>query len=226
MKRILSKISILLAAMILASSAVFAADGSVTYEGGAEEFVFLPGSEYTETDLFDNFKGVMPGDTIEQKIIVKNDTKDCDYVKIFMRGEAHGDDNALSESVAAEETMVSMKDFLKQLDMTVLKDGKVIFEGSGSELEGFEESVLLGEFRRGDEVELTVRLSAPIELGNEYANRIGEIDWIFTAEQHNDPVPPTPTPETGDSANPMLYGGMLAAAAVLLALMAKKRRHN
>ena len=63
MKRILSKISILLVAMVLATGAVFAADGSVTYEGGAEEFVFLPGSEYTETDLFDNFKGVMPGDT-------------------------------------------------------------------------------------------------------------------------------------------------------------------
>ncbi|MBR3755953.1 MAG: LPXTG cell wall anchor domain-containing protein [Firmicutes bacterium] len=226
MKRMLNKISILLIVMMIATGAAFAAEASVTYEGGAEEFVFLPGSEYTETDLFDNFKGVMPGDEIDQKIIVKNDTKDCDYVKIFMRGEAHGDDNALSESVAEEETVVSMKDFLKQLDMTVLKDGKVIFEGSGSELEGFEESVLLGEFRRGDEVELTVRLSAPIELGNKYANRVGEVDWVFTAEQHNDPVPPTPTPETGDSTNLMLYGGMLAAAAVLLALMAKRRRHN
>ena len=223
MKRILSKISILLVAMVLATGAVFAADGSVTYEGGAEEFVFLPGSEYTETDLFDNFKGVMPGDTIEQKIIVKNDTKDCDYVKIFMRGEAHGDDNALSESVAAEETMVSMKDFLKQLDMTVLKDGKVIFEGSGSELEGFEESVLLGEFIRGDEVELTVKLSAPIEMGNEYQHRVGEIDWVFTAEQHNDPVD---TPETGDTANLMLYGGMLAAAGALMTMLTKKRRQN
>ena len=223
MKRILSKISSLLVAMVLATGAVFAADGSVTYEGGAEEFVFLPGSEYTETDLFDNFKGVMPGDTIEQKIIVKNDTKDCDYVKIFMRGEAHGDDNALSESVAAEETMVSMKDFLKQLDMTVLKDGKVIFEGSGSELEGFEESVLLGEFRRGDEVELTVKLSAPIEMGNEYQHRVGEIDWVFTAEQHNDPVD---TPETGDTANLMLYGGMLAAAGALMTMLTKKRRQN
>ena len=140
-----------------------------------------------------------------------------------MRGEAHGDDNALSESVAAEETMVSMKDFLKQLDMTVLKDGKVIFEGSGSELEGFEESVLLGEFRRGDEVELTVKLSAPIEMGNEYQHRVGEIDWVFTAEQHNDPVD---TPETGDTANLMLYGGMLAAAGALMTMLTKKRRQN
>ena len=224
MKRILSKISILLVAMILMTSAAFAADASVTYEGGAEKFVFLPGSEYTDTDLFDNFKGVMPGDEIDQKIIVKNDTKDCDYVKIYMRGEAHGDENALSASVAKEETVVSMKDFLAQLDMTILQDGKKIYEGSGSELESLEESVLLGEFRRGDEVELTVKLSAPIELGNEYANRIGEIDWVFIAEQHDDPVE---TPETGDSANLLLYGGALfAAIAALAALMAKRRHQN
>ena len=152
-----------------------------------------------------------------------------------MKAEAHGDDNALSQAVAEKEDVVSMKDFLAQLDMTVLQDGEVIFEGSGAELESFEESVLLGEFRKGDETELTVTLSAPIELGNEYANRIGEVDWVFTAEQHDDPPQviepdeeePAETPETGDANNLLLYGGLLAAAVVvLLVVLFKRRRQN
>ncbi|MFR1759206.1 MAG: hypothetical protein ACLSX2_05855 [Christensenellaceae bacterium] len=53
-------------------SVALADDASVSYEGGAEQFVFLPGSEYTDTDLFDGFKGVMPGDTLTQKITVTN----------------------------------------------------------------------------------------------------------------------------------------------------------
>lgn len=237
MKRICNKISILLVVMMLMTSAAFAADASVTYEGGAEKFVFLPGSEYTETDLFDNFKGVMPGDVLEQQITVKNDTDDCDYVKIYMKAVPHGDDNALSEAVAKGETVVSMKDFLAQLDMAVVQDGKTIFEGSGAELEAFEESVLLGQFRKGDETVLTVKLSVPIELGNEYANRIGEVDWVFTAEQYDDPIPPVEdtddpvkpgkTPFTGDTANLLLYGGTLAAAvAALLVVFFKRRRQN
>jgi len=248
MKRILSKISILLVVMMIATGAVFATDASVTYEGGADKFVFMPGSEYTETDLFDGFKGVMPGDTIEQKIVVKNDTDDCDFVKIYLKAEAHGDDNALSQAVAEKEDVVSMKDFLAQLDMTVLQDGDVIFEGSGAELEAFEESVLLGEFRKGDESELTVKLSVPIELGSEYANRIGEVDWVFTAEQHDDPEPPViepdepaeepdepteepkepgKTPFTGDTSSLMLYAVVLAAAGVaLIVLIAKRKRQQ
>jgi len=71
-------------------------------------------------------------------------------------------------------------------------------------------------------------LIVPIEMGNEYQHRIGEIDWVFTAEQHNDPEPEKPgkTPDTGDSTNLMLYGGMLSAAGALMVLMVKRRQQN
>ena len=66
---------LLMTALLLLSFAVtsFAADGKVTYSGNAGDFVFEPGSDQSLTDLFPNFKDVMPGDSLTQKITVKND---------------------------------------------------------------------------------------------------------------------------------------------------------
>ena len=211
MKRTIKIFSFLLIAMMLFTNVAFATDASITYEGGAEKYVFLPGSEYTETDLFDNFKGVMPGDELEQKITVKNEQGDCDFVKIYMRAVPHNDEaNPLSASVAETETVATMEDFLHQLALTVVKsDGTVIFEGTAEELDGLAENVLLGTFEKGDSTVLTAKLSVPIELGNEYANRVGEVDWVFVAEELNNPAP-----ETGDTTNANPYVGLLVAAGV------------
>ena len=62
-----------------------AADGNVTYSGNAGEFIFSPGTEHSPTDLFDNFKNVMPGDTISQKITVKNNADGNVKAEIFLR---------------------------------------------------------------------------------------------------------------------------------------------
>ena len=74
MKKALEKLTflILLAAMLLSFSVNAAADGNVTYDGNAKEFIFIPGSEYSPSDLFTDFKGLMPGDSVTQKITVDN----------------------------------------------------------------------------------------------------------------------------------------------------------
>ena len=84
----MKKVITLLVVLILSLSSVlpvYATDGKVRYDGNAREFIFEPGSEYSPTDLFPNFKGVMPGDTLTQKITVKNDVSNNVKVKIYIR---------------------------------------------------------------------------------------------------------------------------------------------
>ena len=110
-KKILAFIMVLLLCIGVAPSA-FAS--SVTYEGQAEKFVFAPGSSYSPTDLFENFKDVMPGDELTQQIQVKNAAENNVKVKIYMRALGAQKDSA---------------DFLSLMNLTVKQDGKsVLFD--------------------------------------------------------------------------------------------------
>ena len=228
MKKTLKTISALALALLLllGMGATAFAESKVSYEGGAEKFVFLPGSEYTETDLFENFKGVMPGDVITQEITVQNNYTKAEKVKIYLRAVVHDEQgNPLSEEVARTEDLVSMQDFLSQLTMTVKQGDKVLFSASPDELDGLKENVLLGAFPGKSYTKLVVELSVPIELGNEYANRVGEVDWVFTAEEV------TKTVQTGDDSDLILWAALMTlslvtAAGVILTLNRKNKEHS
>lgn len=226
MKTIASLVMMLVLLLGIGAPA-YALDGNVTYQGGAEKFVFTPGSGYTDTDLFDGFKNVMPGDELTQTIQVKNGFFGTGSVKIYLRAVAHDEAaNPLSENVAATgETVATMSDFLSQLSMQVYKqDGTCIFSGSPNELDGLKNNVLLANVPRGKSVTLTVVLGVPSDLGNEYAYRVGEVDWVFTAEE----LDPQGNPKTGDSSNLTLWIVVmvvcLVAVAVVAFLILKKKK--
>ena len=188
--RLLSSLLLALALLCGLMATAYAADSSVSYEGGAEKFVFLPGSDWMGSDLFDNFKGAMPGDVLTQKIKVKNDFGGCDYVNIYLRAEAHdAHANPLSGSVGegiegyGPEAVGSMADFLSRLSMKVWNGTTLVYSGSPNQTDGLQSSVLLGSFAYGASVTLNVELSVPENLGNQYANRVGEVDWVFVAEE-------------------------------------------
>ena len=237
MKKIIKLLSSLTFSVILMLSTTltsFAADSTVTFNGESAGFTFKPGSEYSQTDLFDNFKNVMPGDTLTETITITNKSKDSDYVKIYLRAEAL--DAQRNDNAAA------MADFLAQLAMKVYNGETLIYDASPDEVDGLKENVLLGTFRQGESGTLTVALEVPMELGNEYASRVGEVDWIFTVEGLDDPKPtPTPTPDeepeeepqpestpvpvlpsTGDNANLGLYIGLAVASIVILFAIMKR----
>lgn len=194
MKRSLALLMIIFMVAAMAVPA-FAADSTVTFHGMDKGFEFKPGSQYSTTDLFDNFKGVMPGDTLTEEITVTNVSEDSDFIKLYIRAEqADEEKNPLSPGVSdTGETVVTMLDFLSQLSMTVWNgdtSGAPIYEASPDELDGFAEGVYLGTLRKDETVKLNVQLNVPVDLDNKYQFRTGEVTWVFVAELFDDPTPP------------------------------------
>ena len=188
MKKLFRHISITALAVLLVlcmAATAFAADGSVTYSGGGE-FEFGPGSDLSDTQLFEDLENAMPGDVLTQRVTVTNESSDSDYIKIYMRAEAHDDSNKLETAVKEHETEVTANDFLAQLSMTVMNGNTKIYEASPDKTAGLTEPVLLGRLEEGQSLDLLVTLTVPADLGNEYANRRGEVDWIFTVEELNE----------------------------------------
>lgn len=213
-------ISSLLALMLVLSLAVpaAAASGSVTFKGKKEKFSFDPGSSYSATDLFD-FKNVMPGDRLYEAIKVTNKSRDADSIKIYLRTETHDSGNQMTVSDPAYgKDYVEMNDFLSQLTMRIYNGDTLIFEGSPDEEAG---TIYLGSLRRNKSLTLQVELDVPIELGNEYANRVGEVDWIFTVEAYDDPN--IDNPKTGDYIMMAVAIMVISGAAIALLMFLYKR---
>ena len=226
--KVLSTLAFSAALALGAAGMAFAADSKVTFESRGEVFSFAPGGEWTSTDLFDGFKGVMPGDERTETVAVTNGSQET--VKVYLHADPHPHDegNALSDSVAAKENLESMREFLSVFDMRVYNGDKLIYEGTpDSASAGLESAVLLGELAPGEGVTLTVELTADIEeMTNEHANHVGEVDWVFTVEEDPEPLPDTGLSQTGDDMPVMLLGSIAIAAVLVaaIALLVARRR--
>ena len=186
---------------------VFATDGNVIYSGDSGKFIFEPCSDYSPTDLFPNFKDVMPGDTISQKIMVKNNAKK--NVKISMR------------ALGAHEDSV---DFLSKLNLSVEKvTDTTVFEATANQTAQLTEWRALGVLASGGEAELSVVLQVPTDLDNNYQELVGYLDWEFMVEEIDDG-----RTQTGDRAEywPWMIGLGCSVGAILIVVVAKRRRDN
>lgn len=214
MKKIITLL-ITLAVLLSSTVTVFAADGKVTYSGNAGNFVFEPGSEHSLTDLFPNFKGVMPGDTLTQKITVKNDADNKVKVKIYMR------------SLGAHEDSV---EFLSQLGLKVAKSEEnkmaYMFDAAANEMAQLTDWVCLGTLYSGGEVNLDVTLNVPTSLDNEYQSKIGYLDWEFMIEEfpieEGDPKPP----QTGDNSNMALWFTIMICSLIMMIILLVWRKKD
>ena len=214
MKKIIT-ILITLAVLLSSTVTVFAADGKVTYSGNAGNFVFEPGSEHSLTDLFPNFKGVMPGDTLTQKITVKNDADNKVKVKIYVR------------SLGAHEDSV---EFLSQLGLKVAKSEEnemaYMFDAAANETAQLTDWVCLGTLYSGGEVNLDVTLNVPTSLDNEFQSKIGYLDWEFMIEEfpveEGDPKPP----QTGDNSNMGLWFAIMICSLIMMIILLVWRKKD
>lgn len=219
MNKKFKKLSVLLMVLLLVfgSSAMAMADNSgVTYHTGDMQLsIDSANTAYTSTDLFDNFKNVMPGDVLWQdiEITLENGVWSADKVEILMRAVAHDAGNPLTMNdldADPAETVETMTQFLQQMKMTIWNGNVPIYQGtadgsgetvgiSPDQLDGLATDVSLGTYRLSSQgpITLKVRLEVPVTMGNDFAAREGEVDWVFTAissdDPYNPPVNPTPT---------------------------------
>ena len=224
------------------ASAAFGA--TVVFEGpdAPSAFSVEGGTGYHATDLFEGLKDVMPGDSLSQEVTIENAHSEA--VRLYLAAVPHdeaGNPLAYSEGFEAadgkdqgknpeasdliggegehDETVVTMADFLAQLTMRVYSGSELIYGGSP---EGMASSAgaLLGELAPGATLALTVELDVPATLSNEYAYRVGEVDWVITGEEVHDPDPKLPA--TGDSAlsaiAPVAFTSLLALAVAIYVL--------
>jgi len=208
MKRFMRTALILVLVAACLTTAALAADPTVTYSGNSGNFVFAP------EDLFADFKGVMPGDKLTETIEVKNNANNKVDVKIYMR--------ALGATGGTE----NYEEFLNQMKLTVTQTGgNTLFEAQADETAQLTNWKPLGTFKSGAKVTLDVQLEVPIEMGNEFQDAVGELQWEFYVEE----FPVKEGPATGDETPLALYGaiaGVCALGLILLLVTRRKKREE
>ena len=200
---------ILLAAMLLSFSVNAAADGNVTYDGNAKEFIFIPGSEYSPSDLFTDFKNVMPGDSVTQKVTINNKIEKNVKIKVYMR--------SLGAGQGSEE-------LLSRLTLTVKQNGNSdLFKAPADQTAQLTDWVYLGTIYSGGKIDLDVTLEVPITLENRFRDAVGYLNWQFKVEEL--PVSPEdPKPPTGEDFDFLFWLLLIGSGSVTLAVLLIIRR--
>lgn len=212
----MKKFIVLFVTIVIALNSIlplYAADGKVSYSGDAGQFVFEPGSDKSLTDLFPDFKDVMPGDSLTQKITVKNKASNKVKVKLYIR------------SLGAHEDSV---EFLSQLGLKVQKSEEnkmeYMFDASANEKAQLTDWVYLGTLYSGGEVNLDVTLNVPVELDSKFQNCIGYLDWEFKIEELPiEPEDPKP-PQTGS--NFMLWLSIMLCSFIMIIILLVWRKKD
>lgn len=215
MRRLISYFLIFTLALAAAIPAS-AEDGNVIYDNNTQNFIFAPGSDYSLTDLFPSFKDVMPGDTLQQRITVRNDRSNDVKVEIYIR------------SLGANE---GSEDFLSQLGLRVkvAEDNTMgyMFDAYSDQTDKMADWVCLGMLYSGGEVNLDVFLDVPVTLDNTYQQQVGYLTWEFMVIEYpvgpDDPEPPP----TGDETNlvlPLVLMGVCVITVIVLVIYRRKKQ--
>ncbi|MDL2258231.1 hypothetical protein LJC42_03605, partial [Eubacteriales bacterium OttesenSCG-928-K08] len=182
-------------ALGIAPPAVPVADATtVTFVNRRTGFTFNP----TSTDLFANFKNLVPGETREQRINVSNTSSDV--VNIYLRAEY------VDQTLATTANIDLVNEMLQKYATVTIKDssGKLIYEGAvwgnypneptTGKMDSMRNNINLGRFRTGDTLGMTVSLTLDPQLDNRYQDLWGRIKWVFSAMGDDDDDGPIITP--------------------------------
>ena len=205
---VLKKVILLLCSAVILCSGVkitlaYSAEPTLCYDGGDKTFTFF---NTDGTDLFSEFKALMPGDTRTQELVLeaKNITADT---MLFLCARCSESD----------------REALGALTLRVSDDhNNLISEGFAQEADERSENVKIGEFTKSGKVRLKAVLTVPTSVGNELADAEKHIEWIFTVQENGEDVLVKP-PKTGDTSTTGLWIAIMCAALLFMLVAVKKR---
>lgn len=180
----------LLASALIATPAL-AAPGAPSISYNAQTNTLTVDDGTGSADLFTNFKGVVPGDTISQDVAIEL-TNVEHPTRLYLRADTAGMDPATVAALSEGVTLsVDFDD----------AEGLVAEPQSDAPAEVFAEdaNVLIAEVTESTATTMHLTLSVDTSVGNEIADMRAEIPWVVTVEEEDDAVTP---PDDGDDETP------------------------
>lgn len=152
---------IIFSAISIKGEATEVLPSNIKLEGNSNGIVFISGDE---PFLYKN--NMLPGDSVSRKMILKNNYTDS--YAIYLRG--------------ARISKKEAYDLLSKIDLKITYDNTPIYNGVVSGEEGMSEDIPLGTVKPGEEKDLVATATLDGRLvGNEFKNKYGAVEWIFTA---------------------------------------------
>ena len=182
----------------------------ISFHGQSEGFYFCPESG----DLFENFKNMIPGETISQKIRIINESRE--EVEMFLWAENTNEKTDRGNYV---------NEFLVKYSQLTVNDseGNLLYEGGLTSEDSCKRlNVNLGDFLPGEEKTLFLTLQVLPEAGNEFSMLKSNVDWGIGAGGIETRIPDTSDRNGGIIA--AFVGFVLADITVIFSAFFIKRR--
>lgn len=166
--------------------------------------------ETAKTDLFANFKDLLPGEKRTQEIAVKNAyDKDVTMYLTCMEGSQKPQEGSALYDLLYRYATITITD----ADGNTLYSGPVAGDGACQ--------IGLGTFAAGEEKTLTVSLAVSPDMGTDACNLLGEVRWEVMADEVV-----TSLVQTGDLFAPGLAVFLGGAVCTGLGIMLLKRKET
>lgn len=215
-----------LAAGLMAPAPAFAAEPAITYDGSAQT-ITVDGAQDT-TDLFVNFKDIMPGDVLEQDIELSFTGIEAPVRLYIKAGDA--------QLASTDGTWGPLSEYaglaLKQMTLTVsvpAADGTTVTQLDSDQPNyafANEDPTLVASVSADATVTLHLELTVPTSIGNEMNDLANvKIPWQIIVQDENDggtpggdepgpgPNPPSTTDDLTASATNVAYEGGIGSSA-------------
>ena len=138
----------------------------IIYENNADKYIDIGDG------FFNNLGGLLPGDDIEDQIIIDN--KSSNKIKYFLSID--------TKNLTKEEI-----DLLGNVNIAVKKSNESeLYNGKATKID----NLFLGEYNSDSNETINFTISIPSNLDNEYSKIAAKIIWVFSVEDENNSINP------------------------------------